>query len=634
VVIFDPEARKANMSKPAAKTKTISINDLNKRLTLLQSESAVLNADVIALNKRDYTNISKIYVWWRAATTIKNYLEQAYSQHVTRRVNTANDEGLNFKKLLYLMYGNYNIDKDSLDRKNRVLISLHKEYEKNKQHYEKDGVAKLAAFVATNGGEYGLIASAKGNLNIEKNTVISKPKHALQYRVAANVTDAMREMALKDEALDYFDKRNNNQAISITPSIVTNKQGFGVALVKRTATGYEVFGATDNEQGIRALMVEQYCKQYAALPNSMRSLFETIKTQTLTANTQKLHGRLLEASEFKHDDNTKKKVQRRVIYVAKENALVLSPVFGKSGVVTQAKLKHELFEGGASDCLLPTRCLRQIELRLLSTYNFNLFKPNNTNVIPKFPQQGLASHLLRLDNKADEGSFMFLDFWQFEAHLGQANKQLQYVANKSQKPIAYFRLSQSDFKTLAIDHINKWLASYGDNLTRPSNKYCEFGVTHKGFEFKFEFDGKAFLSHNQSNFNTPIKKAFNYTATFLTHDLCLAIHSLGEIEVIGDIELTCLADVLVLSYETDTAAYTVAIPTTTNGKRNATAFSSYSADITDMVKDDYDSQSFDNDMVLEQALAESNKTLTDDEIDKMLGLDVNDYDEILDGWAV
>jgi hypothetical protein len=65
------------MSKPASKSKTISVNDLNKRLTQLQSDSVVLNCDIIALNKRDYTNISKIYAWWRAATTIKNYLEQA-----------------------------------------------------------------------------------------------------------------------------------------------------------------------------------------------------------------------------------------------------------------------------------------------------------------------------------------------------------------------------------------------------------------------------------------------------------------------------------------------------------------------------------------------------------------------------
>jgi hypothetical protein len=619
------------MSKQSSNPKTVSVNALNTILVALQSESALIYTSLIALNKRDYKNISAIYLWWRAASTNGNYLENAYKR-VTRRVNVNIDDDLNFKKLLYLIFGSYGIDKDSLNRKNRVLVCLHKEYEKNKAHYVKDGENKLASFIATNGGETGLIGN---NISASSQSLV-KPNatQVSQYRIDANVTDAMRELALKDEALDYFAKRDSKPTLSITPPINTNKHSFGVALVKRTASGYEVIGTTNNEQGIRALMVAEYSKRYEALPVSVRGLFETIKTQTLTANTQKLHGRLLEASEFKHDNNTKKNVQRRVMYIANQNAFVLSPVFGKSGVVTTAKLKHELFEGGASDCFMPTRCVRQIELRLLSTNNFNLFKPSNPNVIPKFSQQGLASHLLRLDNKADLGDFMFLEFWQFETEAGKANEQLQYVANKKQKAIAQFKLPQSDFKTLAIDHINQWLESYGDNITRPTNKHFELGITNKGFEFKFEYVDKVFQSQQQSLFQKPLKKSFSYSATFLSQDLALALHSLGEIEVLGDIELTCMADVLVLSYATDAADFTIAIPTTANGKRNATAFSLYVADITDMVQDDYDSHSFDNDMVLEHALEISNETLTDDEVEKMLGLDVDDYDEILGGWVV
>jgi len=629
--------------------KTLSTNGLNKRLHLLQCETAQVQAIVIQTNEKEYQNISAIYLWWRAASTVEGYLDEAYKATYSRRVNQDSSDGINFKRLLYLMYGNYGIDKDSLDRKNRVLNHLHKEYEKNDSLYAKDGVNKLAGYIKTHGGVNGLIDSKSQDLNNTANQSIassttntqsstpskniSRSANSFQNRAVSNISDEQRQSALQDEAALYFSKHVSSHQVSISPPIATNKEGYGLALVKRTASGYSVLGATDSASSVRELMVSAYRKQFAALPAATRCLFELIKTQTLTLNTQRLYDKLAEVSLDKHEDKTKKKITRRVMYLSKQNILVLSPTYSKSGVVTLAKLKHELFEGGANDCFLPPRCRKLIEQRLLSTNDFNLFAPSNDSLIPRFDRSGLASHLLRLDNKADAGDFIFVEFWQFEQQMGKACEQLLYVPSAALDTIAKFSLPQTDLQTLATEHIDKWLASYGDHLTRPANALFELSINQDGFELGFDYvDGK-FRNHLSSNFTTKQAGTFDYSATFLSKDLCLALHSIGDLQVQGDIELTCTSQAFILSYATKVADYTIVVPTTVGIKRNESAFTVYTASTTDEVDVDVlQDHSHDDDVLFDQALANSNKTLTDDEIEKMLGSQVDDYAEILEGW--
>jgi hypothetical protein len=629
--------------------KALSTNGLNKRLHLLQCETAQVQALVIQTNEKEYQNISAIYLWWRAASTVAGYLDEAYKATYSRRVNQDGSDGISFKRLLYLMYGNYGIDKDSLDRKNRVLNHLHKEYEKNDNLYAKDGVNKLAGYIKTQGGVNGLIESSSQDLNntanqssvssttntqsSASNKNILRSANSFQNRVVSNITDEQRQSALQNEAALFFSKHVSTHQVSISPPIATNKEGYGLALVKRTASGYSVLGATDSASSIRELMVSAYRKQFAALPLATRCLFELIKTQTLTLNTQKLYDKLAEVSLDKHEDKTKKKITRRVMYLSKQNILVLSPTYSKSGVVTLAKLKHVLFEGGANDCFLPPRCRKLIEQRLLSTNDFNLFAPSNDSVIPRFERTGLASHLLRLDNKADAGDFIFVEFWQFEKQMDKACEQLFYVPSAAVDKIGKFSLPQTDVQTLATEHIDKWLASYGDHLTRPANALFKLSINQDGFVLGFDYVNGKFRNHASCNFTTKQAGKFDYSATFLSKDLCLALHSIGDLQVQGDIELTCTSQAFILSYSTDVADYTIAVPTTTGTKRNEYAFTVYTASATDVVDVDVlQDHSHDDDVLFDQALAKSNTTLTDDEIEKMLGLQVDDYAEILEGW--
>lgn len=640
---------------------------LDKKLLKLQNESAIVQTIIAQTNQREYENLSAIYLWWRAALAVDGYLEDAYKPTQSRRVyNDAND-GTNFRRLLYLMYGNYGIDKDNLDRKNRALCVLHTEYEKNTALYIKDGKSKLAGYIKSQGGVDGLIKPSKSTDDPQQlqqsittspltdestaeptypspalassfkenrsNTASSIPAQTYKPRIEVKITDGMRLSALVDEATSYFQKNISVSQVTIDPPIATNNDGYGLALVKRNGTAFDIICATDRTQGVREILVSAYRKEYAAMPNSMRCFFEIIKTQSLPHNLQRLFDKLIELSFDKHDDKTRKKIQRRVMYIASENTLVLSPTYSRSGVVTVAKLKTMPFEGYVTDCFMPTRCRKLIEQRMLATNDFNLFSPNNKDCVPQYNVSGLASHMLRLDNKAEQGDFVFVEFWPFEMQMGDANEQLYYASSFAQNCRTKVTLKQSELQTFAYDHINLWLASYGEHITRPANKLVELSITSNGFEFGFDYVNKVFRNRTSSLFETSLQDNIDYSATFLSKDLCLALHSIGELQLIGDVEMACSSEALILSYATAAAEYTVIVPTTNELRRNEAAFCTYAPKFAEM-SDPYfeDDNEIYEDLMLEQALAATQAPLKADVTDKSLGIDVDEFELMMDGY--
>lgn len=648
-------------------------DELRLRLVKLQAESSSVQTQIARTNQLEYENVAAIYLWWRAASTVEGYLDELYEPTRVRRVFGENSGVLSFRRLLYLMYGNYGLDRDPLERKNKTLLCLHAEYEKNKNLYIKDGVAKLAGFIKSQGGIEGLIngkpSSQATKANTQATQVTSqqsqpqplntnqpiafgaamaaafasgaatqasssgqKVNSYVTYKPKAeiNITDAMRYAALTKEAVAFYENQETKQAATINPPIATNKEGLAVAVVKRDAANYKVISASETLQGMREIMVHAYRRRLDAAPLPLRCLLEITKTQSLPSNLLKMYDKLAELSSQKREDNTKRKITRRVAYMAADNTFVLSPTYSKSGVVTTAKLKQKVFEGKVVDCFMPTRCRKQIEHRLLATSDFNLYKPSNTAVIPALNRSGLASHLMRLDNKAAEGDFFFCEFWPFEQSMGEACYQLLFADSYTKRGATKVVLPQSEFAKLAYDHINQWLMSYGDHITRPANAVLEFGYDSQGFTLGFDYVNKVFRNSIRSDFDCKLEGNTKSSATFLAKDLCLALHSMGELKIVGDVELYWTDKVVELKFETDIANYSLAIPTTNEKWRNDDAFTLFVPTFKDTAKL-FASEGGEEDAVFEEALQNSNKALSDDEIEKIIGFVPDDYDEITEG---
>lgn len=101
-----------------------------KKLLKLQTECAAVQTLITKTNQLEYENLAAIYLWWRAASSVQRYLEDAYKPTLVRRVFRESSDELSFRRLLYLIYGIYSLDKDNLDRKNSALLRLHAAHEK------------------------------------------------------------------------------------------------------------------------------------------------------------------------------------------------------------------------------------------------------------------------------------------------------------------------------------------------------------------------------------------------------------------------------------------------------------------------------------------------------------------------
>lgn len=668
------------------KTQTTKIKEaLAKRLLKLQADSAAVQTVIAKTNQLEYENLAAIYLWWRAALALPGYLEEAYKPTLVRRVFGENTGELSFRRLLYLMYGIYGLDKDSLDRKNRALLGLHAEYEKNHALYAKDGVNKLAGFIKSRGGISSLIGSsantdaqrassattsnenvsagvtgthANGEGTSERLTAScddhshtggNGSNQAASFITAAGanknyrpqpvpkITDAMRVATLAEEAKAFYAQQPSSQLVNINPPLATDKQGYAVAVVKRTANGYEVVSATEGGLDLKEIMVSAYSKRLDAVPYSVRCFLEVLKTQALPAPLLKLYDKLIEVGTEKREDNTKRKSARRVAYLAHENSLLLSPTFATSGVVTMAKLHRSPFEGNAADCFMPTRTRKLLEHRLLAANDVHMFKPQYSEHVPSFHQPGLCSHLLRLDNKANTADFMFMEFWPFDADMGNANQQLVFVQSlaSSQRAVTV-DIPQSDFKTLIYDHIRPWLLSYGEHMTRPANKVLQLGMDAAGFTLQFDWVNGAFRNKARSNFAQQLTGSTSVQATCLSKDLCLALNGTADLPLTSDIQMAWSEDVLVLRYATDIADYTVAIPTTVASRRKDTVFAVYAPSILaqssyEPTVEQIEAEGAEDALLLESALGLTAGPMTDAEIEKLIGLQMDDYDDITEG---
>lgn len=388
---------------------------------------------------------------------------------------------------------------------------------------------------------------------------------------------------------------------------------------------------------LKEVMVSAYSKRLDAVPYSVRCFLEVLKTQALPAPLLKLYDKLIDVGTEKREDNTKRKSTRRIAYLSQENMLLLSPTFATSGVVTMAKLKRSPFEGSAVDCFMPTRTRKLMEHRLLAASDVHMFKPQHGEHVPAFDQPNLCSHLLRLDNKANAADFMFVEFWPFDADMGNANQQLVFVQSLASSQCAVtVDIAQSDFKTLIYDHIRPWLLSYGEHMTRPANKVLRLGMDASGFTLQFDWVNGAFRNQASSDFAQQLTGSTSVQATFLSKDLCLALNGIADLPLTSDIQMAWSEDVLVLRYATDIADYTVAIPTTVAGRRKDTAFAVYAPSILaqsccEPTVEQLEAEDAEDALLLESALGLTAGPMTDAEIEKLIGLQIDDYEDIAEG---
>lgn len=577
-------------------------------------------------------------MWWRDANKLEGFLEKLFEgKRKLHKLNYGYKYSDNYRYVIQHFYGTKIADGD-IDRKNRAINVIHGQCTEKPELYEKDGVAGLINFINNEGGLRGLyertykkqaakqIASSATSKSIGphsadlyKQPLIVHARRIIQSKIA----DDLRIAKLSDEAFEFFNSHNPIQTVTANTDIATDKANYSVLLVNGDDRTYELLEAATEVGDIKKAIVSAYRNQFAALPPSLRCMYETIATQTVTKNVVKHEGALEtnSASATKNHDGKKLKAKRRLIYRKGTDDFLLSPYDATDGVVTIAKPKHEVFQKPKTDLFMPVLNRKVVEQRLLIPRDFNSFQASNEKHIPHSTHSNVFSHLIRIDNKCNPSDFIFHDFWPFYEHESNPHasfpSQLDYDVAHDKTCTLKTSIDALSMKAVANKLALPWLSNAGSQIKRDYQKLWQVTINATSFSIAFHNVGDKFNQAAHINFAKPLKGKCKYSGIFLAQDIAPVLCSLANLDATS-VEILGSEHALVLGFSTDAADYKICIPTsTTKLKRSTKAFTQYTATVIPLALSSFDGI----------------EDVTDAHIDAFVQQDApDDYDEILAGY--
>ena len=557
-----PPIAKATTAAPA-QTK------LADELAQLQQSASIVAANILSTNRAFYKHLSELYVWWRSANAVDGYLEAEYKK-LGRKFKNKVAYGTNFAPLFWLVWGNYNgLTVDKVGRWSRALNKLHEKYESEKQ-YRTDSVEKLSNFMENSGGIDGLVTF--GSVDDEDNIdddVGAVGKHAT-FEPACSTEDMMA--ALYSKASKFYSSVQSPLLLSLNATIPLTDDGMGLVLVRKVGAQYQLIGGSGDEQFVRPIATQTYIHDFSALAPSVRTIVETISTQTLPKVIQAFYSNL-EDDAAKGTAPAGKKSVRRLIYVHNSGELLLSPVRATSGVVTVVKPRQEVLEGATHDALLSTHSRRAIEYRLIADANFNLYAPSSDSIVPQCKPANFASHSLRLQHKYAPQDYLHVQFWPFLSTAAAPISQLIADSPKLGKGTWHGVLSLAWMRKFALEFVQKWVQSHGKHIKREHQKLfmVTFDKTELGVHFLYR-DG-VFESELAINFDGAATNKGVIGVCVLSKDFAVVMKAIADLGVVSDVIVDVDDDAIAIRFRTTAADYQVFVPTcTTDGVRSTKHF--------------------------------------------------------------
>lgn len=545
------------MAKRSASRKT---QHLHKELYQLQAIGTVVLGNYNRSNKDFYRHLAEIYFWWLDALEVPGFLEAEYAK-VDRRPRKVR-HGYNFTRLLIMMWGQHcNLD---LDRHSRALNKINEEYLSREAYYAKDGVEKLARFIDDNGAIHGLSGYKKNDDDEDESRIDLTPPRA---------TDKEKFDALFKSAKTHY-AQSAAPAHSFNTSLPVTDDDLAVVLVRRTATGYQLLGATNDKEAVEAAAVVNFKHTFSALPPSVRSLIETLRTQCLPPHILKMQRDLVDKSKQKHSDGTKMLNMRRLLYRHDHGDFLLSPVRAHTGVVTVAKPKSGGLEQVAGDVFLSSRARLALERLAISNYEFNLYKAEVEDRIERYKHEDSASHVLRLQSIANDADYLLLDFWQYDDQLNPPLPQVDI--DLFGKADWKTNVTLSWFRELSNNIVSKWFASHAKHIKRDHQKLCRVDFNRDDITISFVRRDGTFEHRHRIPLAKPVPGFVTLSLLFRTKEIMPVLASIADFEVDGDIEISITADVFLFEFETSATKFSVAIPATDDKEvRSTKAFTTY-----------------------------------------------------------
>lgn len=577
---------------------------LQDEFDVLKHECADVLKRMSSARQATYENYAKIYFWWVAASRVQGLVEGLTAQKTSYK-HTAVNHGINFSPLLVVLFKNTLSDQER-NRTSRLLNALHKEVQASPEMYVHDGINKLAGFIKKSGGFVAVVNTTykagelrNGSGSIEERAEQYEEAQAAEFSnindelagyginyVVVQRTSAMKAKPINDvekvkvltkAANAYWENTGVENAVTLSTAITMNGEGLCSALLKRVGDVIYIVDSSDDPKLIQAGQVTAYRKQYQVLPNSMRVVCESLRTQIEPWNTS-TSSEIVEVNPDPALEGEDKMARTRLMYLSDTKQFVLSPARMAAGVVTTITPINDVIEHVPYDVVMAPYSTTMAEVRLISESDFNLYEAASKDLIPVISDDKfMFSHRLDIKSRVKGLDDMFLLFKSFNQQTAPKACQPVYLQEYDKGLDTQIELPLSTIYSVTRDFAAQWTSDLGLKIKRL--QYNHIGIKFTGSHIVISdnyVDGK-FQSHEAISYADGMSVEELYSNVFLTKDIMPILAALGSLPIEGSVLVKADANVLTFHFNTSAAHYTVAVPAFDIEKkeRMTAAFKSY-----------------------------------------------------------
>lgn len=504
----------------------------------------------------------------------------------------------NYRPFLRLIYSMMDVSpylSNKLGRWSAVLGLLDEAYLANQPYYDAEPVPRLAAYIEQQGGITAMHETVKHNGDDDTSKDAADPA-----KLSPAVTQRKRDSVLaKQQATAALAKRRINQfshtqlppiaEFKPTQPIAHNDQKLVALIARIEADGtLKVLASSAAADAINAVAANVKAKEFGGVSPALAALAEIVSLQAFPAHSKPKgsdgHAAWRDrvfydrASSAKAVDkaNTSGEPQttpRRLMLCAKTNSILLSNMRRSRGVTIVAK--PNAMQLPAVDTYLKTRDRWSLE-EMIAGGEIELMRAKSDNRL--LPVDGqLHSHVLELENMGT-GQTQRLYFYEKGRSRDNAVNNWQGMANTN---AATFKAEWSAtvttafFETLREKHLDEWFSTLGKNtqMLRENNRVTNLVVTKDTLSVDYNTQTICDTPAVTVPFAAKLLTAATSLAYSLRYkDLAPVFYNLADAAATSAINIKGNADAMLITFNTNVAVYTIAIPTLCNAAPVNTIF--------------------------------------------------------------
>jgi hypothetical protein len=553
-----------------------STAQLRKTLEKLISEADEQTQLYEGSNQRLYKTLGEVYLWWREARKYEGWLEEQYANRGL--VQRGNEE--KFTRLVSLVWqldwsGH---EAPKLQNWSKALRGLHHEYETNKDAYQvEDPSERLKQFFNSKGG-IGAVGRTVSPLQQTDEAVAASRSSASKPKKKSEL-ETFNEQQVRSKHIELGERFFASEPpyikniVSTAKALHTTRKGYAVALIRKSANGkLDVLSITNNDALVHDAIVETYKRNDDALPPILRTLTETIKTQTLPIQLEKHRQTMSDLTNVMGTDGkTRLRAVKRLLLRPKSKDILLSECRTDCSVVTIARPNQ--FPRNVSEAItLRAVNHKYVEQNMLQTRDL-CFYTTLTQQIQRLNDESLkASHRLQTKNSVTD-RIHNLYFYPLSSQADGSKLQADINRAALYDSTWSATVSKDWIDDLYSICVSNWLREFGSQLNRDRHKQVSLSLSTS---FEISYDGTR-GHYTKTESSIPKPKTHRQSQQLRIHvrskDIFTVLNSLAQQEIEGDIELTANEHVFGISYSTSHASYLIAIPSCDpRGHLNRTAF--------------------------------------------------------------